>query len=188
MGYQLVHGKNHIACIALLHHFAVTGEREIKIVDRATKLFQRHERTDYSAPVKTLGHQPGQPSSLGVTLQVACREVDTQRHRIVISVSKLRLNTLPEPINSHNDLHLVLQVVGKVRVEQGQLFRIQRTVWFQKESGFFRHGGLHLARMRGIIAYDAQNLHNPIKLLSGFNLQPCSSPNTTNIDCPAILL
>jgi hypothetical protein len=59
MGYQLVDSKNHIARIALLHHFAVTAEREIKIVNRAAKLLQRHKRADNSTPVKTLGHQPG---------------------------------------------------------------------------------------------------------------------------------
>ena len=80
--------------MATLNLLIINRQTKVQILYIAAHLFQRNKGTDSCRIVETFAKLPRITRLTELTLQVACREVDAHRHRIVIAMGKARSNIL----------------------------------------------------------------------------------------------
>ena len=124
---DLVNRVNHVARITFLHRLAVYVEVEMQIL-HTTQRSQRHPCAHYCTSVETLAQVPWQAGRAKLVLQVACREVNTHRHLIVIAVSEALRYAAPKMIDAHHQFGLILTLLGIGRYEKRLSPRQQRRV------------------------------------------------------------
>ena len=119
VGNDLVNGKEHILRMSLLNGLAIDVQVERDLLDGSTDLFQRNKLTNDSRVVKRLAQFPRQSLLTQLTLQVACRKVDADRHLMIVTVGKPFGNVLAEPIDFDDNFSFIMQLLRKVRNEKG---------------------------------------------------------------------
>lgn len=77
-----------------LHLLIINRQMEVQILYIAAHLFQRDKGADSCRIVEPFAKLPRITRLAELALQVACREVDAHRHRIVIATSKAGSNIL----------------------------------------------------------------------------------------------
>ena len=100
--------------MATLNLLIINRQTKVQILYIAAHLFQRNKGTDSCRIVETFAKLPRITRLTELTLQVACREVDAHRHRIVIAMGKARSNILAQTADAYHHFRLIMHFVGKV--------------------------------------------------------------------------
>lgn len=165
VGNKRVDGENHLRRVALLHGLPVARKGEIEVVNRAAQFLETDKGAEHGTAVKAFRHQPGEAGGLGLPLQVAGGEIDAESHGVVVLMGKARLDAFAQPVYAHHHFRFMLEVVGKIGVEQRQLLGVEGAVGLKEESRLGGHRGLHLTGMGGIVANNTQYLHDVAALV-----------------------
>lgn len=168
VGDKLVNVENHVGGVALLHKAAVEQEGEVEVADGLAEFLQGYERTDDGTPIKAFGKEPGHTRGFGLPLEVAGGEVDAESCGTIVFAGKAGLDALAEAVDADNHFDFVLDVGGEIGVEERQLFGVERAVGLFEKDGFGGDGGVHLAGMGGIVAYNAEDFHGGAKVFGEF--------------------
>ena len=108
---------------------------EVQILYIAAHLFQRDKGADSCRIVEPFAKLPRITRLTELTLQIACREVDAHRHRIVIAMGKAGSNILAQTADAHHHFRLIMHFVGKVGdKERFAIFQYSR-IGFKKITG-----------------------------------------------------
>ena len=159
VGNEVVNIENHIATVAFLFGLAVDGEVEIEVVDGFAKVGELDKRSYNSTAVETFGYKPGHAALFESALDVASSEVDTKSNGVVVFVGKFGLDAFAEAVDADNEFELMLYILRKVGIEEGQLFGVKGAVGFHKEYGFGGNGRLHFFGMGRIVAHNTEDFH-----------------------------
>ena len=139
---DLVHLVHHLARAALLHRPSVDVHVEVNGLNVA-ELLLVHPFAYHSRAVELFGDGPRASQVLGLFLHVARRKVNTQRHRVVISVGKPLRNRLPQPADPHHHLGLMVDASHEVRDEKRLPVLQQRRIGLREDD---RLSGLPFVR------------------------------------------
>ena len=122
----------HVGRVAHLPCLAVDVEAEVQVL--YVGQFALGDKFAYGCTaVECLRHFPRQAFAAQTVLQVACREVDAQRHLLVVAVGKPLADVLAQAADAHDDLGFVVESLCEVGHKEGVAGPEQRRVGLGKD-------------------------------------------------------
>lgn len=155
---ERVNGEEHFLRMADLHLLAVQQQMEMDILHIRELRFGQ-EFAHHSGSVEGFGDFPRLALGHAFALNVTGGEIDPETDLIVVLVGELLVNTLPQPIDFHDNLCLVVNLIGKIRQEKGAIATRDGRFGFQEKNRLRRHRIMQFRRMCRIVPANTDKLH-----------------------------
>ena len=177
VGDDLIDGVDHVARPAHLACLTIELHLEVQVLHILSRHFGKTKppMSAIGCAVETFGNLPRQSFLRQLTLDVACREVDTERYFVVVAVGKAFGNGFAETIDAYYQLGLVFYLfapvgheerpvgAGEGRVgfeEQGDAALFDGRLWHAHlDALYLGEGMLQFLVMLGIVHAYANDLH-----------------------------
>lgn len=118
IGYNPVYGKQHVAGATTLHRVPVNVEVETDVLN-VLEILHRDKRTDDGGIVESLAQLPRIARFSKTALQVTCRKVDAHGDGIIVTVCKAFGDVLAQTTDAHDQLRLVMNLIGEIGDKNG---------------------------------------------------------------------
>lgn len=164
-----IKGEKEVFGVAVLHRLSVL--LQLKFYGAPVALPDGQKITDHCRAVEALGNFPGVAFIFQALLHIAGGKVDAQTNFRVVISGKLRLYVTAVFADFQHHFYFMVQVFGEFRVVKGLVVHQQRRRRLHEYHRAARHRVIELFGVFGIVAADADDLHNGgLKLHIG---QPC---------------
>ena len=172
ISHDVIHRAQHVARISLLHRLAVDVKMETEALDVWQQVF-RHPLADGRGPVETLGEIPRLSVLREPLLQLTCREVDTKRHGVIVTMGEAHRHGLAKLAHTHHDLCLIVDTSEVVGDEERLPVLLKARVSLQEDNRlvYFQQRIFQLFIVLGIVHPHAEYLHS-----NGFVIHPKNTP------------